>query len=131
MDFRLEQAILDCLRNQPNIVLAIVFGSVAAGRARADSDLDIAVGTGRPLTVSDKITLIAELAQRTGRPIDLVDIHKAGEPLLGQILRHGKILISDEMGLAALIRRHVFDAADFLPYRNRILTERRLAWIGK
>jgi len=25
----------------------------------------------------------------------------------------------------------VFDVADFLPYRNRILSERRLAWIGK
>jgi len=32
---------------------------------------------------------------------------------------------------ATLLSRHLFDAADFLPYRNRILAERRQAWIGR
>lgn len=31
---------------------------------------------------------------------------------------------------ASLLRQHLFDAADFLPYRDRILEERRRAWIG-
>jgi hypothetical protein len=32
---------------------------------------------------------------------------------------------------ADLIRKHLFDQADYLPYRNRILAERRRVWIGK
>jgi hypothetical protein len=70
-------------------------------------------------------------AGRAGRPIDLVDIHAIGEPLLGQILKHGKRILGSDTHYANLIRRHLFDVADFLPYRNRILAERRQAWIGK
>lgn len=115
----------------PEIRLAILFGSLAVGNARGESDLDLAVDAGRPLTVREKMVLISELAVRIGRPVDLVDIQTAGEPLLGQILRHGERVFGADATYAGLIRRHVFDASDFLPYRNRILAERRRTWIGK
>ena len=72
-----------------------------------------------------------ELAERTGRSVDLVDLHTVGEPLLGQILRHGKRLLGGGTCYATLIRRNLFDQADYLPYRSRNLAERRRAWIGK
>jgi predicted nucleotidyltransferase len=127
----LEQAILAAISTQPDIGLAILFGSLAAGEGRVESDLDLAVDAGRRLAASEKMALISELAARTGRPIDLVDIHAVGEPLLGQILQHGKRILGSDTRYANLIRRHVFDQADYLPYRNRILAERRQAWIGK
>ena len=126
-----EHAILAALRSQPDIRLAIVFGSLARGEAHAGSDLDLAVDVGHTLSASEKITLISALAETTGRPVDLVDLQSVGEPLLGQILRHGKRLLGSDTQYANLIRRHVFDQADFLPYRNRILNERRQAWLGK
>lgn len=130
-DQNVEQMITAILTTQPDIRLAILFGSLAAGAARAESDLDLAVDAGRRLVSSEKIALISELAVRTGRPVDLVDIATVGEPLLGQILRHGKRIFGSDEYYAELIRRHLFDQADFLPYRNRILAERRRAWIGK
>ena len=130
-DFNLNQAILAAISTQPGIGLAILFGSLAAGEGRAESDLDLAVDAGRRLTASEKIALVSELAGRTGRSVDLVDIHAVGEPLLGQILQHGKRILGSDTLYANLIRRHLFDQADFLPYRNRILSERRQAWIGK
>ena len=130
-DLNLKQAILDVIGTQPAIGLAILFGSLAVGEGRVESDLDLAVDAGRRLTASEKIALISELAGRTGRPVDLVDLHTVGEPLLGQILRHGKRILGSDMHYANLIRRHLFDQADYLPYRNRILAERRQAWIGK
>ena len=130
-DQNLIRAILAALDTQPGIRLAILFGSLAAGRERADSDLDLAVDAGHHLTASEKLALMAELAERTGRPVDLVDLHTVGEPLLGQILRHGKKLLGGGTCYANLIRRHLFDQEDFLPYRTRILAERRRAWIGK
>lgn len=75
--------------------------------------------------------LIGDLSAAIGRPIDLVDLQTVGEPLLGQILRYGKRLFGSNARYADLIRKHLFDQADFLPYRNRILAERRKAWIGK
>jgi predicted nucleotidyltransferase len=123
--------LLEVLNRFPQLELALVFGSVAQGRARADSDLDIAVAAGhRPLTTDEKIALVAALAERTGRPVDLIDLHDAGEPLLGQILRHGQRLLGGDGAYGRLLSRHLFEQADFLPYRNRILAQRRRAWLG-
>ena len=127
----IEEDILDAISIQPDIRLAILFGSFAVGKGHAESDLDLAVEAEHRLTASEKMTLIAELAGKTGRPIDLVDIHTVGEPLLGQILRHGKRILGSDTHYANLILKHLYAQADFLPYRNRILAERRQAWIGK
>lgn len=130
-DRALTQAIVAALGTQPEVRLAIVFGSLAAGKGSMESDLDLAVDAGRRLTADEKLTLIGILAEQTGRPVDLVDIHAIGEPLLGQILKHGKRVLGSVTCYADLIRRHLFDQADYLPYRRRILAERRRSWIGK
>ena len=121
----------DCLADFPNVELALVFGSVATGQARFDSDLDIAVAAQRALTSMEKQNIISALAACTGRPIDLIDLKTAGEPLVGQIVRHGVRILGSDRAYGNLISRHLLDRADFMPYRNRILAERRAAWIGK
>jgi predicted nucleotidyltransferase len=126
-----DSALKDVLAGFPTLVLALVFGSLAQGRQRPDSDLDIAVAARQALTATEKMALIEALAERTGRPVDLIDLTVATEPLLGQILRHGRRLLGSDGAYGHLISRHLFEAADFLPYRNRVLSERRAAWIGK
>lgn len=121
----------DFLAQRGDVALAIVYGSVAAGKAGFDSDLDLAIDLGRDLSVADKIELISGLAELTGRPVDLVDLRTVGVPLLGQILAHGKRLLGSNTRYAELVSRNLFDTADFLPLRNRILKERRERWIGK
>lgn len=54
-----------------------------------------------------------------------------GEPLLGQILAHGRRLLGSDEAHGRLLSRHLIDAADFLPLAQRIVDERRRAWIGK
>lgn len=110
--------------------LAILFGSLAKGRATPESDLDLAVLMEAPLSAETRMALIGDLAQATGRPVDLIDLSTVGEAVLGQILKHGIRLLGSDGDYAELIKRHVFDEADFMPYRRRILTERRQAWIG-
>ena len=114
----------------PQIKLAILFGSVASGAATAQSDLDLAVIAALPLEVAEKIQIIEALAMATGRPIDLVDVHAAPEPLLGQVLKHGRRIIGSDQAYAQLLYRHLIEQADFVPLQNRILSERRMAWIG-
>jgi hypothetical protein len=53
-----------------------------------------------------------------------------GEPLLGQILQNGRRILGGSDVHAQYITRHVMDVEDFVPYQERILRERRQAWIG-
>jgi len=127
----IDRQLQEVLSRFPELVLALVFGSIADGRQRADSDLDIAVAAKQALTAIDKMDIIAALAEQTGRPVDLIDLKVVAEPLLGQIVRHGRRLLGSDGEYGRLISRHLFEQADFMPYRNRVLAERRAAWTGK
>lgn len=118
------------LLDQPDVAVAVVFGSVARGDAAIDSDLDLAVQLDCPMTSSRRSELIAGLAQVCGRPIDLVDLREVGQPLLGSILATGRRLLGGDGAWGELICRDLASKADFLPYRERILDERRRAWLG-
>jgi len=44
------------------------------------------------------------------------------------VLHHGKRLLGSNASYAALLKKHLLDEADFMPYRRRLLSERRAAW---
>ena len=125
------EALQDALARHPELELAIVFGSVGVGAERADSDVDLAVQAAHPLDAGHKMALVGDFAAATGRAVDLVDLQTVGEPLLGQILTHGRRLRGSDEAHGRLLSRHLVDAADFLPYAQRIVDERRRAWIGR
>ena len=127
----LNNRIQQVLVQHGGIRMAILFGSLAKERATPQSDLDLAIQMAAPLTAEAKMALIGELSQAIGRPVDLIDLRVVGEPLLGQILKHGVRLLGNDGDYAELLKRHLFEEADFMPYRRRILAERRQAWIGK
>jgi len=129
-DPALGETLRAALAGFPSLRLAIVYGSVARQRARADSDLDLAVLADRPLSAEQRIAIIEAVSQATGRPVDLVDLATAGEPTLGQVVRHGWRVLGSSQAHGALIFRHLVDQSDFVPLRNRILDERRRAWTG-
>ncbi|UUA72398.1 type VII toxin-antitoxin system MntA family adenylyltransferase antitoxin [Cellvibrio sp. QJXJ] len=122
-----QKKIIAALEKHPEINIAYIFGSVAKGTARPDSDLDIAVQDSKPLTTEQYIALVEDLAIASGRAIDLIDLKTTGVPLLGEILQ-GQRLLGSDADHAELIKRHLFESADFLPYVERMLTERRAQW---
>jgi len=104
---------------------------MARGRERPDSDVDIAVAGNRTLDAALQMRLIESLATTLGRPVDLVDLRKAGYFLLRQALLRGEIIYcADRSLLAEMRKRMVFEREDFAPYHRRVLRERRRAWIG-
>jgi predicted nucleotidyltransferase len=127
----LNNRIRQVLAQHDGIRLAILFGSLANGRATPQSDLDLAVLMDATLSVETKMALIGDLSQAIGRTVDLIDLCVTGEPILGQILKHGVRLFGSDSDYAELLKRHLFEEADFMPYRRRILADRRQAWIGK
>lgn len=122
--------VAELLDSESEVRLAFAFGSVPAGRADHESDIDIAVLAEQPLSTDQLMKLTREIAQITGRPVDLVDLRTAG-PLIGQqVLRDGKLLVRrSQTELGDFISRTIVDAADFLPVRNRAIRERLDRWI--
>lgn len=126
------QAVTAVLERHPDVLLGFTFGSLAQGTAGKDSDLDVAVAGLTPLQRDEKIALIEELAAACGRPVDLLDLNAVDGPVLGQIMRHGKLVARRDNALyARIIRKAMYYAADEMPYRRRILEERRQAWMNR
>jgi len=117
------------LSNYPNLKLAILFGSLANGTANEDSDLDLAVLFDQVMTPELKQQIIGDLALLFGRPVDLVDLKKAGIPLIGQIFK-GKRVFGSSTEHGKLLSRYLIDAADFMPIYERSLKYRRDKWIN-
>lgn len=109
-------------------MLAILFGSLAAGNARPDSDIDLGILAQTPLSADFKLQLIQAIGAEFGRPVDIVDLYHVPEPITGQVFK-GVRLIGDDITYANLLTRHLLNVADFLPLHQRILTERRNQWI--
>ena len=112
----------------PELELAMLFGSEAAGTASAESDIDLGLLFDKPMSSRLKLELIEEIAARFGRPVDIVDLHYAAEPILGEALK-GKLLLGDDASYARLLTIHLINSAEFVPLQQRILDERRNAWI--
>jgi len=122
--------IAETLRAREGVAAAWVFGSVASGDERAGSDLDVAVLGASPLPAPEKQALIERLAQRHGRPVDLIDLQATRGPIVGRVLRDGTQLFCDDPSLyAEVLKRWWFDQADWMPYRRRIHKTRRERWI--
>ncbi len=116
--------------NHLDILLCILFGSVAEQKETFNSDLDVAVACRSALSSTEKQHLIEELALIFGRPIDLIDLQTTSGTLLHQVLTRGELInCRDHQLYAEIIKKMLFNQADFMPYHNRILKERRERWI--
>ena len=110
--------------------LAIVYGSVATGGLRPDSDVDIAVLFDQPLSAERKVDLAVELAQRLSRQVDLTDLMSLSGTILRQILCKGEVLVkADTSSLAELTRRMIYNQTDLMPLVRRTLEERQMRFV--
>lgn len=82
------------LRTEPNVSLAVVFGSVSRGDDSPDSDVDLLIALRKP-SLSSTVALLERLRRRTELPIEVVELQDAlHHPLLlTEILRDGRVLV--------------------------------------
>ena len=110
--------------------LAILYGSAATGKMRADSDVDIALLFDCPLNAEQKMRLISHLERELLRDVDLVDLSALSGTILKQVLRKGQVLIQTKPGeLAELVRKMIYNQTDMMPYVSRTLIERQRRFI--
>ncbi len=105
------------------IVAAWLFGSVARGTARPDSDVDVGVlyreapprtlqGIGRVFRLEE------DLVEATGLPVQVVNLNQAPVDLIVRVLRDGKLLVDREplrrIGFEVVSRNEFWDIEPYL-----------------
>jgi predicted nucleotidyltransferase len=91
------ESIRRVLAERSGVRLALVFGSVARGRARGDSDVDLAVDA----PGVDRLALARDLSLAVGREVDVVDLASASYPLLAAVVRDGVVVAAHAPGAEA------------------------------
>jgi len=135
LDEPLLLRIRSCLAAGPAVRLAVLFGSRATGRARADSDFDIGVVPVHDLTLAEELSMASALSGATGVEVDLVRLD-GDDPLLGnEVARNGVCLFEAEPGVFAAYRamavsRWIEWDELVAPYREAFL-RRAAAGVGR
>lgn len=112
------------LQGRADVVLALLFGSEAQGRARSDSDVDVAVIA----PGVDLAQLAGDLSSRLGREVDVVDLEDAFVPLLAEVVAHGVVVHEGRSGAAGAWRAHALaDLEIDLPWYRRMSD----GWLGR
>jgi predicted nucleotidyltransferase len=126
----IEARVKEVLRAVPGLKLAILHGSAATGKMRADSDVDLALLFDHPLNAEQKMMLISHLESALHREVDLVDLFALSGTILKQVLRKGRVLIQNQPGARTeLIRKMIYNQSDMMPYVTRTLIERQQRFI--
>ena len=120
------------LKAHAEIEIAILFGSYATGRATMGSDVDLAIQltSGQCMLAEEKLGYINQLTELLNVSIDLVDLRSVGQPLLAQVMKYGQLLVGPKARYAQLAIHNVNSSQDFIPYIERMLTERRKRWLS-
>ena len=105
----------------PELCAAYLFGSVARGEARQDSDVDIGLLYQTPPDATlegQPFLLAAELESLLGRPVDLVVMNTAPADLVHRVLRDGILLFqlnpSARIAFEVRARNEYFDLLPIL-----------------
>ena len=93
----LRERVGDVAKAVPDLQLLVLFGSVAKGRSRAQSDLDLAVLCQGPADL-DALYLALAPRLRTDR-FDVIDLRRAGPLLAFEVARSGLLLFEASPGL--------------------------------
>ena len=82
------------LRTEPNVSMAVVFGSVARGDDDLQSDVDLLVALREP-ELHHRVALAERLRKRTGLTLEVIALENAlrHPSLLVEILRDGRVLV--------------------------------------
>lgn len=126
--------IAEYLLNHTQVSAAWLFGSMATGKARKNSDIDIAVlfipGLSKYKHFDLRLSLAGELARLTGRDVDVVDMQSAPLYLQHQVRKTGRLIVEKgheyRVDFDVRSRREYFDLASVLELRNERLIQKVL-----
>jgi predicted nucleotidyltransferase len=112
----LQQKLSKLFHQEPDLEIALLFGSAAKNTLRPDSDVDIAISKGIEMNVDQQIVLRDRIAHVANRPVDLLDLESAHGFILKQALTLGiPLRPSQPKTLERLLKRLVYEQEDLAP----------------
>lgn len=106
--------IKDCLYPYEYLVAVWLFGSQATGRARPDSDVDVAVLGEQPLELEQRLSIQMALEEALERfRVDVVDLHKASPVLRFEALNGKRVFVrsADKMAIFSSLVGREYESA--------------------
>ena len=86
-------------------VYATLFGSLARGEARPESDIDVAVSFGKAMSSDLRMAVTGLVADAAGRSVDLIDLETAGGLILARALGGSEVLCDNVATRLRMIAR--------------------------
>ncbi len=112
------------LQPEADVRSAWLFGSVATGRARHDSDVDVGVWMDEPCGVDRLLELNDALQDRTGLPVEVVLLERATPPLVRTATNGIALLTRDERAELEWVLEKWREAEDWDEFLRTFLAER-------
>lgn len=97
-----------------------VFGSVARGEEREDSDIDVAVLC-EPALELERAAVMDQVGRAVGRDVDVIDLRTAPPALAWEILTTGRLVVERDEDEVARFVRHARYAAEDDEQRSRMV----------
>lgn len=123
------QMISETLQQEPHVLLAFLFGSQASGRARPDSDVDLAVYLDLPPqedALYQEITrLLRRLETLLEADVDLIILNTAAPAIAAEALQGKKLVMKDERLYLDLLCEKTREAEDLREWTFDLLRLRR------
>jgi len=120
----LEALVAKITNALPQVKAVYVFGSVAKGLVRGESDLDLAILTKEKIETVKLWLLAQELSTMVGCDVDLLDLRAASAVMRMQVIGQGRRLFCADLGMCEGFEDFVFsDYARLNEERAAILAD--------
>lgn len=107
-----------------SLSVAYLYGSAAQDCMHAESDIDVAVDIGRPLTSAERWDAAQKLSISMKRDVDLVDFRDASDVLRQQILTAGRrIFVHDAVAQSSYEAGVLSEYLDFVARRAPLMQD--------
>jgi len=129
MNLKINKEKIKKIAQKYNLAMVLLFGSQVNGRAKPDSDVDIAYSAQKLLSTDERIGLNNELCDLFHKDIvDQIDIKNANPLLLHEISTNSKLLFGKEIDyleLKAFAFRNYTDSQSLFNLEDLLIKKRR------
>jgi len=120
------------LAEQPDIVVAYLFGSVARGQANTMSDVDIAIllqkGLDEETMLARQLAILVALEEMADREVQVTILNRASPFFTYQVIKEGMRLYerdkAERVEFEVRAMKEYFDVQPMLEFQNRALIQR-------